>query len=285
MRTRWRSQSGGRRMKHGDVDVVEPQVVAGHDVRPRKPAVGAAACNTCSGSKRGNGNPLPDLTRTKLLDDRRGAADVVGIAVGQHEVVETADARVAQHGRDDAIADVERRAPARPPASTSNVVPCGNRMNAESPWPTSRNATCIWPSPRDVSQLHGSASIHERCRHRSTIDCEADDALRHQCHERDVIERRRPTTMAARRETRRRRESHELGRSHEPSAPRCATKPAASASCPGQQRQRHDRHPGDLRDRHQRNREKVERQAGECHARKEHRAGRKQQPPRSPPTR
>ena len=42
-------------------------------------------------------------------DDRRGAADVIGIAVRQREVVEPPDAGVAQHRRDDPVADVEGR--------------------------------------------------------------------------------------------------------------------------------------------------------------------------------
>ena len=52
-------------------------------------------------------NPLPHLARAKFTEHRRGPADMIGIAVRQRGVGEPSKARVADHGRDDAVADVE----------------------------------------------------------------------------------------------------------------------------------------------------------------------------------
>src|SRR5262249_30645451 len=53
--------------------------------------------------------PLPDLARPELADNRRRAANVIGVAMRQSKIVEPADAGGSQHGCDDAIADVEGR--------------------------------------------------------------------------------------------------------------------------------------------------------------------------------
>ena len=50
---------------------------------------------------------VPDLQRREVAHERLGAADVVGIAVRDGEVVQPADAAGAQRRADDAIADVE----------------------------------------------------------------------------------------------------------------------------------------------------------------------------------
>ena len=52
--------------------------------------------------------PSHDVTRPEVPDERREAADVVGVAVRDGSRVEPADAVVAQDGADDAVPDVER---------------------------------------------------------------------------------------------------------------------------------------------------------------------------------
>ena len=58
---------------------------------------------------RRNGHAFPDRARAKAPEDAPGAADVIGVAVGQHERVERAHAEGTQRARDDALADVEGR--------------------------------------------------------------------------------------------------------------------------------------------------------------------------------
>ncbi len=113
----------------------------------RRPA--PATRSAVSGCEARHRNAFPDLARPELAKDRRGAADVIGIAVRQREIVEPADARrrAAPARRRDRRCRTQLTAPS-PPASTSSVRPRGKATNAESPCPTSMNVTCRRPSPR-----------------------------------------------------------------------------------------------------------------------------------------
>ena len=113
-------------MARDDVDAVDHDAIAAVDVGPsRAGRLRLPAAARVSGSNARHRNALPHLARPELAEDRGGAADVIGIAVGQREVVEPPNARVAQDRRDDAIADVEGGSGDRPPASTSSVEPRG----------------------------------------------------------------------------------------------------------------------------------------------------------------
>ena len=108
----------------------------------------ASSRSAASGSIARHGNAFPHLARPELPHEGRGAADVVGIAVREHESsrrrMPASAAPARRRGR-------RRRTPTArvsPPASTSSVAPRGNRTNAASPWPTSMNVTCSRPSPK-----------------------------------------------------------------------------------------------------------------------------------------
>ena len=96
--------------------------------------------------------------KSRTIDSE--AADVIRVAVRDGGRIEAPDAVVTQHGADDAVADVEGgRTAGSPPASTSSVVPRGNRTSVASPCPTSMKVTCSDPSPRAASRRDGSKRI------------------------------------------------------------------------------------------------------------------------------
>src|SRR6266850_4459662 len=98
---------GRRRMQDGDRHFIDPQVVAGGDVRPRETARIRGGVKDFQRLEARHGNAFPDMPRTEFLHDGARAADVIRIAMRQDEVVEATNARSTQDGSDDAIADVE----------------------------------------------------------------------------------------------------------------------------------------------------------------------------------
>src|SRR5947207_1364109 len=54
-----------------------------------------------------NRHAFPDLQRREVARQRDRTADVIGIAVGEREVIEVPNASGAERGAEDAIADVE----------------------------------------------------------------------------------------------------------------------------------------------------------------------------------
>ena len=110
LRTRCRSQSAAPDAATIDLDAVDRDAIAARRRSPsarRPPAPPARSARQRLEAR--HRNALPHLARPELAHDRRGAADVIGIAVRQRDVVEPPEAGVAQHRRDDAVADVERR--------------------------------------------------------------------------------------------------------------------------------------------------------------------------------
>ena len=251
---------GRRRMARGDLDAVDRRA---RSPRRRSPSARRRACAASRSARQRlearHRNAFPHLARPELAQDRRGAADVIGIAVRQREVVEPAEPGVAERpARRRGRRCRTRTMPDRPPASTSSVEPRGKTTNAESPWPTSRNVTCRRPSPRAATSVRGSARIQSAAAAATSAETRA--AIL-----RPPVERRAPAQPRDRergvvdgdRDPRRRRdpvgerrrEPHEIRRPHEAGgAERARSIPRSAASAPRDERQRHDRHAGDLRD-------------------------------------
>src|SRR5262249_55059038 len=101
---------GGLGMARDHLDLVYRYAVAGIDVGP--PRAEALREHPQARQRLGarNRNPFPDFARPELGDDRRRAADVIRVAVRQRDTIDAPEARVANDGRDHAIADVEARA-------------------------------------------------------------------------------------------------------------------------------------------------------------------------------
>src|SRR5438094_7798514 len=98
-------------MPHDHLDVVDLDTVARRDVRPSEAEALRLRTNRAERLESRHGNSFPHLARPKFSDDRYGAADMIGVPVRQDEAIEPAGAGGAQHGRDHAFADVERRLP------------------------------------------------------------------------------------------------------------------------------------------------------------------------------
>ena len=205
-----------QRMARDDLDAVDGDAIAAVDVRP--PRAGAPAPPARSARERlepRHRNALPHLARPELAEDRAGAADVIGIAVRQREVVEPPESGVAQDRRDDAVADVERgRRRQAAGVDQQRRAARERRTNAESPWPTSRNVTCSRPSPRatkrarigqDPDRRAAARVGHRRARTTRRGDarlrgCRLGDRRRHSAQQMIAPRSRRPrrSTTAAR---------------------------------------------------------------------------------------
>ena len=90
----------------------------------------------------------PHFARAEIAQQRRRAADMVGIAVRDAEIIDIQSTAGAQRRTDDAIADVEVAAAVRcrrrRPAACARS---GNVASSESPWPTSIIVRWSRPSP------------------------------------------------------------------------------------------------------------------------------------------
>ena len=265
----------------------------------------ASACSDRERPGRGHGNALPDLPRPELAQDRRRAADVIGVAVRERDVS-------ADDGRPPRAGRARRRGrrcrttppPARPPASTSSVAPRGkpderrvaladvderDMQPAVARW---RRAPRLEQHPDGRAERAGKtdadrsrAKPRGRLRHRPVAGRRSPERPRSQ---RDPRSSSRPRASPARRRATSppARTARDPPTSTSPSAP--TIRNPADRAPPGAQetqRQRHERHAGDLRDGHQRDRREIQREPGEGDARKHERARPEAAPPRPRPTR
>ena len=137
---------GWRRMQHVEVDVAEAQAVACLHGPPLGSDPIGGLSQPPERRVRRHGHAFPDRARAKAPDNASGAADVIGIAVRQHERVERARRRRraarATHARadveDGTVGRIRSGAAGSPPASTSNARPSGRTSSVASPCPTSR---------------------------------------------------------------------------------------------------------------------------------------------------
>ena len=219
-----------------------------------------------------HGDAFPHLPRPELTQDRSGAADVIGIAVRQRDVVEPAESGVADDRRDDAIADVEgrggceaagvdeQRRPARKDDEGRVALAHVDERDVQHPVAAPGDeCTRINEDPQ------GSADREER---RRTSPKHRRGAPQRPPQRRGAIVdrdrdpgRRRDAVGQAR------RKADQIGRPHEPGGTQMRRPPRNRREARRHDRRGHDGHAGNLRDAHQRNREKVQPEPRERHAR------------------
>ena len=98
---------GRRRVEHADIDAGDARLPAGRDSAPFGPRGGRRAPHDVEHGQAGDRHAFPHLRRRDQRDQAGGAADVVGVGVGQEQRVERADALRPQRRCDDPRADVE----------------------------------------------------------------------------------------------------------------------------------------------------------------------------------
>ena len=98
---------GKRRVSNEELDLADEQSVAGLDRSPGCPDTRSGGLQLLHLREARHRDPFPDLARTELGQHGAGAADVIGVAVCQHESAQTPHALPAQHWRHNAIPDVE----------------------------------------------------------------------------------------------------------------------------------------------------------------------------------
>ena len=148
-------------------------------------------------------NPLPHLARPKLANHRRGAADVIGIAVGQHDGVEPPDARGSQHRRDHAVADVEAR-PGQPAGvhEHGGAARKAHERGVALPDVEKRHVQPAVAPPRDERPwLRRRSRSPRRPPRQSPPDGDADGATRGPTRQSPRSRRRPPTSSAGPHET------------------------------------------------------------------------------------
>ena len=290
LRTSWRSQSGGlgaaRRL-----DPVDREPITGLH---RSPACSARAAAARSSAAARASAPArrPRLTRTKLVQQRSGAADVIGVAMRQHSV--SSRRRRA------------RRSTARRRGRRCRTKGCPKTAGVDEQRRAARKADPRRVPLPDIDEGHmqpavpGADAPPPAARSQSTqpLPTAMTVVARNQ-RRRIESEFRRPARSAsASRGSRRRRAPH--SRAPQPMTParrlaRSTTapspaKPTTARALPPRggppnrrcraigphHRQRHNRHPGHLRDGHERNRREVEDQAGNGHAREDRCANRQE---------
>ncbi len=288
---------GGLRVEDGDVHAIHHEAIAGPDTPPAQPARGRLGAQARKRLEWRNRDALPGLARPELVDDGVGAADVIGIAVREDEIIEPPDAGQAQHRRHHAVADVERRRRrgARRAHQTSGIsqhrgaagkpderriaLPDVDKRHVEPAVPAgSRERPRLGEHPerRRGRDYDGGCSELVRGSRPGTRGSSGVPPHTPGSHDGRVVDRNdRPGRW---RDAKRggRHEVNQVRRPHKPRGAEVREETGGARKRRPDQRHRHGNHAGDLGHRHQRNRQKVKRQAGERHAREEDRADGKQ---------
>ena len=94
-------------MMHTQLDTAEIQSITGQQGTPGGPSAHRNRFDRSGRLVIVHVDALPHFHRREVANDRLRAADVVGVAVGNREIVEPADAAMTQCRSQHAIADVE----------------------------------------------------------------------------------------------------------------------------------------------------------------------------------
>ena len=218
-----------------------------------------------SGSCAGTGMPSQISRGRKRAQDRRRAADVIGIAVREHERAEPGDAERPRRRQRHPAAEIERRSRARRRRRRATGAPSGGLDQRRVPL-----ADVEEDDARPTGGRRAAPSARVAARGRASIRIAAAPMTR--APRRSRARRRRERSPAQPSPTYHSAITHSAGggrssTSHgatstsaaEPSSarvPACAIQPNAAATALDRPAARDRREAGDLDDRHQRNRER-----------------------------